>query len=312
LKPPFFKKIRQTLEYGAFLAVSAAVAPLSAGTVFRLGRILGGISYLLGARRKTIGRVNLDIAFGDSKPPEERNRILRESFNQLAVSLLQCLWLDADPRARLRKLIDGEPEGLDTLRECIGRGRGVFLLMAHYGNWEAAGVLHGTLGIAPLTGIVRKLDNPLLEKRALSFRTRSGNRMLYKNESTLKIVRAVKNNQCVVVMMDQNMARSGVFVDFFGKKAATARSIASLSLATGAAILPFFSHPNGDGGYKIKYGPEIAFAPTGDKEKDILDLTRKCEAFLEAVIEKRPEPWMWTHRRWKTRPPEERGERPYP
>lgn len=300
------------MEYGIFLTFSTLTASLSARTIFRLGRALGRLSYLFSAKRKSIARVNLNIAFGDSKSPEEKNRILRESFNQLAVSFLQCLWVNVAPEMRLEELIDGDPEGVEVLKTCIGRGAGVFLLMAHYGNWEIAGIRHGTLGVAPLTSIVRKLDNPLLEERTRSFRTLSGNSILYKDESILKVVRAIKNNHCVVIMMDQNMAKGGIFVDFFGKKAATARSIASLSMATGAAILPFFSHPTKDGRYKIKYGPEITFEPTGDKEKDVLDLTQKCEKFMETVIGEHPQPWMWAHRRWKTRPPEERGLRLYP
>ena len=201
------------MEYGVFLTFSALTACLSARTVFRLGRALGRLSYLFGAKRKSIARVNLDIAFGDSKSPEEKNHILRESFNQLAVSFLQCLWVNVAPEMRLEELIDGDPEGVEVLKECIGRGAGVFLLMAHYGNWEIAGIRHGTLGVAPLTSIVRKLDNPLLEERTRSFRTLSGNSILYKDESILKVVRAIKNNQCVVIMMDQNMAKGGIFVD---------------------------------------------------------------------------------------------------
>lgn len=311
-KPTMLRNIRHRLEYGAFLFFSFLVSPLSAKGVFRLGRILGRLLYGLGRKRRRIARINLDIAFENTKLLQEKKRIIRESFIQQAVSLLQCLWLHAGPHERLDELIDGEPEGLDVLRNCLQRKKGVFFLTAHYGNWEVMGHLHGSLGIAPLYSIARKLDNPLLEKHADAFRALFGNAIFYKDESPLKMVRALKNNGCVIVMMDQNMARDGLFVNFFGKKAATARSLPLLSLSTGAAIVPLFAYPTREGRYKIKYGPELKFEPGGDKASNVLNLTQECEKFLESVIRERPEPWMWAHRRWKTRPPEEQEPALYP
>jgi len=312
LKHPLLKRIRHRLEYGAFLCFPLLVSPLSARGVLHLGRILGGLVYAVGRKRKRIAMINLGIAFGSGKTRAEKKRIARESFRQQAVSLLQCLWLRRRPMQRLGELIDGAPEGLDVLRDCLERKKGVLFLTAHYGNWEVMGHYHGSLGIAPLVSVARKLDNPLLEKNAAAFRALFGNAILHKDESPLKMARALKNNHCVIVMMDQNMARDGVFVDFFGKPAATTDSIPRLSLATGAAIVPLFALPNRAGRYKIRYGPEIKRQPTGDKKADALNLTQECEKFIESVIRDRPEPWMWGHRRWKTRPPQEQTPRLYP
>lgn len=300
------------MEYGVFLLFYALAAPLSASSVFRLGRILGAAVYCLSRKRRRIAEINLDIAFAQTKSRRERQRIIRNSFIQQGVTLLQCLWLHHKPAERIGEIIEKDPEGLDVFKNCLLRKKGVFFLMAHYGNWEAMGISHGFLGISPLNSIVRKLDNPFFEKKVAAFRALSGNAVLYKDQPSLKMVRKVKNNGCVVIMMDQNTARGGLFVDFFGEKAATARSLALLSLATGAAIVPMFSYPTQGGKYKIKYGPEIKFEPTGDRKSDIFNLTQKCEHFLESVIREYPEPWMWTHRRWKTRPPGEENTRLYP
>jgi KDO2-lipid IV(A) lauroyltransferase len=173
------------------------------------------------------------------------------------------------------------------------------------------GLFHGYLGICPLSSIVRKLDNPYLDKATKNFRTLSGNKIFNRNESPLKIVRQLKNNGSVAVMMDQNTAKGGVFVDFFGKKAATPRSLALLSYRLGTPILPLFCHPTDKGTYRIEYGPEIRFEKSGDKENDILKWTHQYELFIENVIRENPAPWMCGHRRWKTRPPEEKEIRIY-
>lgn len=304
-------KIRRILEYLIFFNVSFFVRPLSARTVFYLGRLIGSLAFLLAGKRKQIALTNLNIAFGDTKSFREKERIIKNSFIQMAISTVQCLWLAHDPEKRIHELIPEKPRGLESLQTCLERKRGVFFLTAHYSNWEAMGIYHGYLEISRLHSIVRHLDNPYLEKTAREFRTISGNGIFYREDSPLKIVRALKNNSSVAVMMDQNTARGGIFVDFFGKKAATARSVALLSYRTGAAILPLFSYPTAKGTYRIEYGPELILEKTGDKETDIRDWTRTCEQFIESVIRERPEPWMWGHRRWKTRPPEENGGKVY-
>ena len=240
-----------------------------------------------------------------------KNKIIKKSFQNLTVAALQCLWVTSDTENRVRGLVEGEPKGLDQLRQCLDKNKGIFFLTAHYGNWEIMGLFHGYLGICQLSSIARKLDNPYLDRATQELRTASGNKIIYRDESPLKIVRELKNNGSVAVMMDQNTARGGVFVDFFGKKAATPRALALLSYRTGTPILPLFCYPTNKGTYRIEYGPEILLEKSSNREEDILNWTRQYEQFIESVIRENPEPWMCGHRRWKTRPPEETDTRIY-
>ena len=299
------KSLRHILEYGLFLLALLLVRPLSAETVYRTGRLLGFGMYHLSPRRRRIARRNLDMAFGPEKSSREKKRIARESFVQQAVSLLQLLWISRQPRERCRELIDGDPEGQDVLRECLGRGRGVLFLTAHYGNWEVMGVFHGYQGLGPLVSIARRLDNPHLERFLIRLRTLSGNRILYRDQNPIKMVRALRNGECLAVMMDQNAGDWGTFVEFFGTPASTARALPLLSYNHGTPILPMFCFPTGQGHYRIVYGPELRLKKTGDKSRDVHDWTQACVKHLEWVIRQQPEPWMWFHRRWKSRPPGE-------
>ena len=249
--------------------------------------------------------------FSDSKSIEEKKRIIKKSFKVFAVSALQSIWVTTKTEERLGQLIKREPMGLETLKKCLGKQKGVFFLTAHYGNWEIMGLHHGLLGICPLSSIVRKLDNPYLEKIVTEMRTSTGNKIFYRDDSLIKIVRELKNNNSVAVMMDQNTAKGGLFVDFFGLKASTPRAIAQLSYRMGTPVIPLFSYPTEKGTYNIEYGPELIFKKTEDKTKDILEWTQNMETFIESVIHKNPSPWMCGHRRWKTRPPDEKKVRIY-
>jgi Kdo2-lipid IVA lauroyltransferase/acyltransferase len=302
--------IRHRLEYLTVLFFIFSLKSLSARSIFRLGGILGKISYSLAAKRRKIALINLNIAFGNKKSNSEKKKIIKNSFTQVALSALQSLWVLSHP-VRVNQLIEGDPAGLDLVKKCLLRRKGIFFLTAHYGNWEVIGIDHGYRGICKLHSIIRRLDNPYLNEIALKLRTLSGNGIFCRDESLLQIVRALKNNEAVAIMMDQNTAKGGVFVDFFGKKASTARALARLRYRTGTPIIPFFCYPTNNGTYRMKYGPELILKKTKNKEKDIVAWTQACEKFIEKTIHETPAPWTWAHRRWKTRPPEEKGAKVY-
>jgi len=296
------------IEYGLFLMAVSIIRNVPPKALFKLSQGLGSILFYLLGKRRRIARINLDIAFGDEKTDEEKNAIIKASFSQTILSALQCIWVSQDTQNRVNKLIDPKSEGHEHLEACIQSGKGFFALMAHYGNWEILGIYHGYTEATEYYAIARRLDNPYLEKFFMNLRTVSGNRILHKDESPLKIVRALKKGASIGVMMDQNGGIGGLFVDFFGKKAATPRAMASLSYSTGAHILPVFCEPDGKGKYKIFYRPSLQLEKTGDKDADIFRWTQECEKALEDIIRRHPEPWMWFHRRWKSRPPEERDQ----
>jgi Kdo2-lipid IVA lauroyltransferase/acyltransferase len=302
--------IKHRLEYIIVLFFIFSLKSLSAKTIFRLGSILGNLSYSVATKRKKVALINLNIAFGNKKSNTEKNIIIKNSFIQTSLTTLQSLWVLSHPH-RVNQLIEGNPAGLDLVKKCLLRQKGIFFLTAHYGNWEVMGIYHGYQGICKLNSIVRKLDNPYLNEIALKLRTISGNGVFCRDESLLQIVRALKNNEAVAIMMDQNTAKGGVFVDFFGKKASTARALARLSYRTGTPIIPFFCYPTRNGTYRIKYGPELILKKTENKEKDIDLWTQAYEKRIEQTIQYNPVPWTWAHRRWKTRPTEERGTKIY-
>jgi KDO2-lipid IV(A) lauroyltransferase len=296
------KKIRYVLEYLLFRCLLFAIQNITENLLYRLGQFLGTVIYYCSPKRRRIARINLDIAFGTSKSSKEKNRIAKQSMIYMVVHAMQCLWVTRNTEERVRQLFPIEPEKLEYLHEILKRNKGVFFLMAHYGNWEVLGIYLGYSHYCKLCSIARKFDNPYLEDFIMRLRTISGSRIFHKEESPLKMVRAVKQNSCVAVMMDQNGGIGGLFVDFFGKKAATPRSLALLSRSTGAAVIPLIPYPLENGKYKAIFLPELKLEKTDNKDQDIFRWTEEYQKVLEKVIQDRPEPWMWIHRRWKSRP----------
>ena len=194
--------VRHRLEYFVVLFLIFFLKNLSARSIFLLGRILGHLSYSLATKRRKIALINLSIAFGNKKSNKEKKKIIKNSFTQVALSTLQSLWVLKHP-GRVNQLIEGDPSGLDLIKKCLLRRKGIFFLTAHYGNWEIMGIDHGFRGICKLHSIIRRLDNPYLNEVAVKLRTVSGNGIFCRDESLLQIVRALKNNEAIAIMMDQ-------------------------------------------------------------------------------------------------------------
>jgi KDO2-lipid IV(A) lauroyltransferase len=103
----------------------------------------------------------------------------------------------------------------------------------------------------------------------------------------------------VAVLIDQHVhGPDAVYVDFFGRPAATTSAIAALALRTGARVLPCYLLPAGGGRYRAVYEPAVE-PPASDTPDAIQEFTQRFTNVLESVIRRRPDLWLWMHRRWR-------------
>jgi KDO2-lipid IV(A) lauroyltransferase len=191
-------------------------------------------------------------------------------------------------------------EGLENYTAAKAKGRGILIATAHLGNWELSAFAHALM-TEPMFVMVRPLDNSSVDDLVEKRRQLSGNKLLLKKDAALSVVRALKQNGAVGVLIDQNTApEEGVFIDFFGKKACANAAFAKLAARTGAAVLPGFAlWEASEKKYILHFFPEVQLS--GDAQSD----TQKIHTEFERLIRKYPDQWMWIHRRWKTRPPGE-------
>lgn len=284
--------------------VARAVAPLPRRAALAIGRSLGRLLGELDRRHLAIAAGNLRRAF----PEWDEGRVLRTAravYTHFGSVLLDLLWTEGRAPDRLRSLL--EVRGREHVERGMAAGRGALLVTAHIGNWELHGVAHGLL-FGPIHVVARPLDNPRLDRRLCALRTMAGNTVLYKQRALARILRALREGGAVAILIDQNVqAGDGIFVDFFGRPAATTTVAAALAVKTGCALVPCRTELLPDGRYRIAYEPAVEWSPSGDRQADIACLTQRLTRTIEDWVRETPAQWLWMHRRWKTRPP---GERP--
>lgn len=280
-----------------FILLTFRVLPLPARKKFF--RALFLLYYRFSSRHRLITLHNLLRAFPE-KGTGEISRIGRSVFRNMGTVVAEFFEI---PTYRPGELPPGVIfTGREHYENALARGKGCLFFTGHLGNWELMSVAIGYVGIH--TNIVyRRLDNPVLENVVLWFRSITGHRMIPKGGASESIRSLLRNNQAVAILMDQNVARrEGVFVNFFGRPAATTRGVAGFALETGAAVVPAINVRQADGTYHIIMGPEIPVTRTGDRERDLVENTQAFTSYLEAFIRQYPDQWFWPHQRWKTKP----------
>jgi KDO2-lipid IV(A) lauroyltransferase len=280
----------------------AAVGRLPLPLGLWLGRRLGDVVYLLLRRRRQLALDNLALAY-PALPLRARARLARHASQHLGMTLIELARVLARPlEATLERI---RLQGLEHLLGVMGAHGRALMLTAHLGNWELLAVAHGLTGV-PLSIVVRPLDAPWLDALAERLRRRTGVELIHKRGALRGVLDALRRGRMIGILMDQNAARrEGVFVDFFGRPASTSRSIALLALRTRTPIVPVFVRRDADGRHTVIFHPALALPDTNGAEAAVVELTARCTATIERAIREVPEQWLWSHDRWRTRPPGE-------
>lgn len=265
-----------------------------------IGTTAGELAYRLDRRHTKVALDNLERAFGDGLSPAERRRITRACWQHYG-----RITADAAAFPRLGPKDIGTRiryEGLDALREASAEGKGVLLVLAHFGHWELTCYMQALLGY-PVSGITKPLSNPKVGAMLVALRSGSGNEVLVKEGGIRAALRALSRGLSVAIMIDQDARGSGIFVPFFGRPSSTIPTVGTLHIRTGAAVVAAFSYPELHGAWRIAYSRLTFPGLTGDLTQDTRRITVETTALLEARIREHPELWLWMHRRWKTPPP---------
>jgi KDO2-lipid IV(A) lauroyltransferase len=266
---------------------------------------LAALGYRLAGRQHRAGLRNLRMTMPHLSESEHR-RILRGSFSNLGRLLVEFSHFPELNKTNISSLV--EYEGFENYANAVRRGKGVIFLTGHFGAWELSSFSHSIYG-HPMKFVVRKIDNPRVEKLIERYRTLGGNASIAKQNASRDILKALRRNETIGILVDQNTTREeGVFVDFFNIPAATTPVIATLALRTGAAVIPgFLIWDEALHRHRLKFDPMIELVETGDRARDIVENTRAFNAVLEKYVQAYPDQWLWIHRRWKTRPEGEAG-----
>lgn len=313
---------------------SATTLPLVVGpeSAMSAARVMGGAFARLPSNRKRLLRAveNLQQAFPewDAARREEVAVNAYQHLFQLAVEVLYTPRLLSEDAWVRHARIDGV---FGAIRDLVS-GRPTLLLCGHCGNWEALGYIMALLGF-PMHAVYRPLDMKPLDKWVRQVRARRGLVLVDKFGAMDSLGAIVAGGAPVGFVADQNAGDRGIFVPYFGRLASTYKSIGLLAIHTGATIVvgscfrrsihgsPEFAgdETRDDAWFSrngLRYQVQIAdvFRPEdwADSPDPLYYITARYRRAIERSVRWAPEQYLWMHRIWKSRPPHERQNRPFP
>ena len=297
--------MKEWLEYAAVRVSLKVLEILPQGAARWLASAVARVLYLLSAKLRKTAEFNLRLAFPEWAE-SQRQQVIRNMTTNLGRMAAEFARMPKYSAANIQELV--VLEGHENFLQGHQQGKGVLYLTGHIGAWELSSFAHALYGY-PLHYTARPLDNRKLDELVNRYRSLSGNRPIYKNESARLMLKVLKDGGTVGILADQNtMPSEGVFVDFFGTPACSTTGLARVALHTGAAVVPGYAYwDEAIKKYRLRFELPVELVRTGDNERDIFENTQKFTKVLEEIIRKYPDQWVWVHGRWNTRPP---GERP--
>lgn len=301
MKPGLGKRIRWALEVALLRAFMLLVRALPERAWRALGRGLGRfIGGTLGYRRRVVDE-SLRAAF-PLLAAEERAAIAARMFRRLGEALCEFFALAHWSR---EEILAHVPElDLAELEALRAEGRGAILMTGHFGNWELLGAAAAARGL-PIHVVARTQSNPWADALQNRIRERAGMRVIKAETSLRAVLKTVRGGGFVAMLPDVNTPGDGVFVEFLGRKAATPRGVALFARRLGCPVFSRFLLARGDGTHAGLPMPTLHSDGNKDEAPAVYELTRAMAANLEACVRAHPDHYLWVHRRWKTRPPEE-------
>ncbi|MBI4613395.1 MAG: lysophospholipid acyltransferase family protein [Planctomycetes bacterium] len=294
---------RDRLAYHGARAAAEILSRLPARTAARIARVLGAGVYLVQGRHLERIARHHEILFGAPIAGRELRRFARAFYEHLALLVVEIVRMRCLDAANVNRIVNLSE--LEALRPLLAEGRGILATSGHAGNWEYSGHVASLAGF-PVHAIARPLANPLLDGLFQRLRESGGQKVFAKWNVLWSLKKLLDRGAVVGINADQDTTVNQVFVPFGTRMAATSATIGQLSRATGApvAVVTVNRQP-GDIRYRFHVWTVIRREKTADAEADARTVMAEVNEALVRAIRTYPEQWLWTHRRWKTRPPGE-------
>ncbi len=265
-----------------------------------LGTGIGKLLYRTLKKRKQIALNNLQIAFGNDMDEDRRRDMCKASFINLSKTIIEFMrFTKLNPDNIWEEV---SVEGREHLDAAFEKGKGVIVVLTHFGNWELLSLVWGVLIPNRATAIAFPLKNEKLNAYICRNRERLSLKLIPRKNAIRATLRALKNNEAVGFFADQNAGEQGIFIEFFGKPASTSRAPVTIALKTDTPILFTLDIRQPNDQHHVYISPPIYLDSSGDTETDVIEYTTFLVKELEKYIQKYPDQWLWLHNRWKTQP----------
>lgn len=246
--------------------------------------------------RRNVVAENLKNAFPE-KDITERNQITLQYYRYLCDLIIESVKMISISKAEaMERFKFVNPE---LLEEYFAQNKSILAAAGHYGNWEMASNIGLTTDKNTLV-VYKPLTNQIFERFLKKVRSRFNAKMVPMKTSFREILSYRKEPTISILISDQTPVQSDAhcFTTFLNQPTAVFLGIEKLAKSYNYPIVFCDVKVIKRGHYTCEFVP-LVNEPKSTAEYEI---TQAHVKYLEKMIQKEPQYWIWSHKRWKFRP----------
>ena len=281
--------------YKVFYGFCRLLTLLPLRCLYLLSDFLFVLTYFVVRYRRKVVKENLCNSFPE-KTERERRKIARKYYRYLCDLIIEIFAMtSATPKQLQRRL---HFNNLEIFDEQYRKGKQIFLVTGHYGNWEWLCAMEHVTPYHHAT-IYHPLENKLFDKFFYNLRSRYGSGIIPMNKAIREIHRYHQKNELTMmcVLSDQSPPRSAIhyWTTFLNQETSVYLGTEKLARHYNSAVM-YCEVLRVRRGY---YEASFTMITENAAETAETEITEKHVHLLEETIRRNPQYWLWSHRRWK-------------
>lgn len=289
-------QLKNIIEYILFIALSWLFRFTGLNFARRFSSVIAVVFFYFIPIRKKVTIENLQKAFPEYSAKKIK-QIAYNSYKSFCISLVEILYMPWLTKEQLINEVKCQDK--DIIVKRYEEGQGVILLSAHLGNWEYLAASVAAQINKKFSIIVKPQRNPYVDKWMNKARTKWGNEVIPLGVSVRNVFSALLKKEIVAIVADQRGPAESIKLDFFGRRTSVYTGPAVLSVKTNAPMIYGIITRQKDYSYQVEIKEIERSNLPDDYDEKIKVLSERSIRYLEQVISKTPEQWLWMHKRWK-------------
>ena len=288
-----------TIAYYLVLPVFYVVSWLPFRLLYLLSDVMFLLVYRIFGYRKAVVRANLERSFPE-KSSDEIAAIRRGYYRYFCDLVLETIkTLSISPAAVNERFSCGD---MSSFEHCFKKKQSVIIVMGHLGNWELCGAYFSQLPLHQLYVLYHPLANKHFDGLVYRMRTRLGTRLYPMKSAFRGMVKNSKELTATAFIADQTPSPANAYwMTFLNQDTAVFKGTETIARKLDYPVIYLSVIRERRGHYRI-HGELLAEHPRDLPENALTELHTKL---LEQDIIDHPETWLWSHRRWKHKRPEQ-------
>ena len=285
------------MQYRLWQLVTAVVRRLPPRAGYAIAGIVGSLGYYLWPRGRRAMEGNYRRVLSGA-PAREVRRVARQSLVNYCRYLADFVRFPSLSPQQLMASVAGD-ESFAALDRALERGKGAIIVCMHFGNWDLGAGAAAARGYS-VTVVAETFADARLDEMVAGARKRLGMSIVRMEKTGPSLLRSLKHNGLLALLIDRPVPGDGVQVEFFGEPVEVPAGPARIAIRTGATVVPAAFARCDPKGMTVRTLTDfgITYEPSGDEQHDVRELTQAIMRSHERFVREHPDQWYMFREMW--------------